>query len=149
MHQLVYFSRNRIKGTDRDLLAGMREILKTSDYNNRRDGITGSLIFDKLWFLQILEGELDCVEATYRRIQADQRHGAVTLMSTRPIFQRQFPDWSMGGLMRTVDVQEVFLSHGIGGAIDPKKLSATDVVDLALDLKAHAELKRAEIQRAG
>lgn len=148
MHQLVYFSRNQIQGTDRDLLGGMREILKASDRNNRRDGVTGSLIFDKVWFLQILEGELASVEATYRRIQGDARHGEVTLMSTRPILQRQFPDWGMGGLVRTLDVQEIFLSHGIGGAIEPAKLSAVDVVDLALDLKAHAQQKRAEVRQA-
>lgn len=148
MHQLVYYSRNAIQGTDRDQLAGMREILKVSDRNNRRDGITGSLIFDKVWFLQILEGELTDVEATYRRISADARHGDVTRMSTRPILQRQFPDWGMGGLIRTPEVQEIFLSHGIGGAIDPMKLSAASVVDLALDLKAHAESKRSEVRQA-
>jgi hypothetical protein len=148
MHQLVYYSRNVIQGTDRDQLAGMREILKVSDRNNRRDGITGSLIFDKVWFLQILEGELTDVEETYRRISRDARHGDVTRMSTRPILQRQFPDWGMGGLIRTLEVQEIFLSHGIGGAIDPKKLSAGDVVDLALDLKAHAESKRSEVRQA-
>ncbi|WP_181707613.1 BLUF domain-containing protein [Chthonobacter rhizosphaerae] len=145
MHQLIYFSRNTMSG---DLLKGLKEILGVSQRNNQRDGVTGSLIFDKVWFLQILEGNLEIIQATYKRIEKDSRHREATVMTVRPLIQRQFPDWGMGGLLRSPDVQEIFLSHGIGGEMDPRKLHAATVVDLALDLKAFDQRKRSDICKA-
>ncbi len=148
LHQLVYYSRNTVGGDDRALLAQLRNIVSVSQRNNQRDGVTGYLIFDKTWFLQILEGEQGTVIGTYRRIEKDARHGTVTLMQTRPIAARQFPNWTMGGSMRSLEVQEIYLRHGIGGAIDPTKLKGAAVLDLALELQAHELSKRAGIRAA-
>ena len=145
--QLIYYSRNTTPGGDREMLAQLREILSKSQANNGRDNVTGYLIFDKTWFVQILEGERETVQATYNRIAGDSRHGAVTVLDLREVKSRQFPSWSMGGALRTLDVQEIFLEHGIGGPIDPTRLNAQKVVDLALDLCAFDESKRA--RRAG
>ncbi len=148
IHQLVYYSRNAVSGDDRALLGQLREIVSVSQRNNQRDGITGYLIFDKTWFLQVLEGEHSAIFTTYRRIEKDSRHGTVTLMQTRPIPARQFPNWTMGGSMRSLEVQEIYLRHGIGGAIDPGKLKGATILELALDLQAHEAAKRAGVRVA-
>lgn len=57
IHQLVYYSRNTVPGGDRAMLTNLREIVSVSQRNNSRDGVTGFLIFDKTWFIQVLEGE--------------------------------------------------------------------------------------------
>ena len=75
LHQLVYYSKNQAASDDRGHLAQLREIIAVSQRNNQRDAITGYLIFDKVWFLQILEGERDKIFSTYQRIQKDPRHG--------------------------------------------------------------------------
>jgi hypothetical protein len=148
LHQLVYYSRNTVAGDDRALLNQLRKIVSVSQRNNQRDGITGYLIFDKTWFLQVLEGEHSAIFTTYRRIEQDARHGSVTLMQTRPIPARQFGNWTMGGSMFSLEVQEIYLRHGIGGTIDPTKLKGAAILDLALDLQAHEAAKRANIRAA-
>ncbi|WP_404385544.1 BLUF domain-containing protein [Caenispirillum salinarum] len=136
LHQIVYYSRNTVGGDTRTMLQSLRDIVSVSQKNNARDDITGALIFDKTWFLQVLEGDATAITRTYDRIAKDSRHGEVTLMKKGPISERRFADWSMGGTMRSPEMQEIFLNHGIAGAVDPTKLNAATVVALAQDLKA-------------
>ncbi|KMO22462.1 blue light sensor protein [Methylobacterium indicum] len=142
IHQLVYYSRNTVPGGDRAMLTNMREILSASQRNNGRDGITGFLIFDSQWFVQILEGERARVTETYNRIARDPRHAGATILNVRDVAARLFPNWTMGGAMRTPDVQEIYLGHGFGGPIDPTRLKSDQVVGLALDLQAFEESRR-------
>jgi hypothetical protein len=147
LHQLIYYSRNKAAGDDREMLRQLRDIVSVSQANNSRDEITGALIFDKHWFVQVLEGEKDRIEATYNRIGKDPRHGTITLVETRSIPHRQFGEWAMGGTMRTPEVQEIFLRHGIGGALDPTRLKGGAILALALDLKAYELQKKAAVAR--
>jgi len=133
--QLVYYSRNTLDADDRGQLKNLREILDIARAKNGANGVTGYLIFDKAYFLQILEGERAVVTATYERIKGDRRHQAITLVETREIRVRSFADWSMGAAMRSLDHQEVYLAHGIAGEIDPTKLSGSKILALAADLR--------------
>lgn len=146
IHQLVYYSRNTVQGDGRAMLTNMREILAASQRNNSRDGITGFLIFDKTWFIQILEGERAQVTETYNRIAKDTRHSTATIMNVRDVPARLFPNWTMGGAMRTPEVQEVYLQHGFGGPLEPSRLKSDQIVRLALDLQAF-EMDRRQGQR--
>lgn len=148
IHQLVYYSRNTVPGDDRAMLKNMREILAASQRNNTRDGITGFLIFDKTFFVQILEGEKAKVKETYDRIAADTRHNGTVVMNVRDVPMRSFPNWSMGGALRSPEVQEVYLENGIGGDLDPSKLKAEQILRLALDLQAFDTNKRQSLRAA-
>lgn len=117
------------------MLDMLRSILSASRRNNERDGITGFLLCDGTWFIQILEGEPASVARTYERIRGDDRHGAVSLSSMREIRRRSFPRWSMAAALRTLDHREIFLRHGISDAIDPTRLSAPTILALAMDLQ--------------
>ncbi len=90
MIQLIYASRPF--GFDEGTIAA---ILIGSRRRNERDGITGSLICRADLYLQLLEGPQEAVEATYRRIERDQRHTDVRLLSRRDVAERLFPDWAM------------------------------------------------------
>ncbi|MDP4003203.1 BLUF domain-containing protein [Methylobacterium sp. NEAU K] len=142
IHQLVYYSRNTVPGDGRAMLTNMREILSASQRNNSRDGITGFLIFDKTWFVQILEGERAMVTGTYNRIARDPRHTAAAIINVSDVEARLFPNWTMGGAMRTPEVQEIYLQHGFGGPLEPSRLKSKQIVDLALDLQAFEVAKR-------
>ena len=142
IHQLFYYSRNTVPGGDRDMLTNLRGIVAASQNNNSRDGITGFLIFDKIWFVQILEGDKPKVVETYQRIARDPRHTTATIMNVRDVQARAFPNWTMGGAMRTAEMQGIYLQHGIGGAIEPGRLKSTQILDLALDLQAFESAKR-------
>jgi hypothetical protein len=146
IHQLVYYSRNTVPGNDRAMLTNMREILSASQRNNSRDGITGFLIFDKTWFVQILEGARANVTETYNRIGRDTRHSGTTIINVRDVPTRLFPNWTMGGAMRTLEVTEIYLQHGFGTTLEPARLKSEQVIRLALDLQEY-EVTRREGQR--
>ena len=91
MYQLTYIStaRRDLVGTDLD------HILGVSRKNNRRDAISGLLIYDGVRFLQALEGEKGSVEAAFLRIKADTRHRAAVMLSLREVPDREFGQWDM------------------------------------------------------
>jgi len=63
---------------------------------NRTLGVTGLLVCDGQYFLQILEGEREVVETLYARIRQDPRHHQVVTLVAEPIRARYFAQWSMG-----------------------------------------------------
>lgn len=91
MFQLAYISSSPTP-VDRALLD---TILAVSRRNNARVGVTGLLVSGGRRFLQVLEGPEQAVLTTYARIQADDRHRALVMLSAKPIERRAFGDWSM------------------------------------------------------
>ncbi len=88
LRQLLYASSCGI-GVDVD------RIVQQSRHNNAVDGITGLLWHDAGRFLQILEGPVSGVTATFARIAADPRHRDVRILSDRQVDAREFGYWSM------------------------------------------------------
>lgn len=115
MIQIVYISTAR-----GDVRVERGHILLTSRRNNERDGVTGLLYDDGVRFLQVLEGEMDRVDATFARIKADPRHRAVVVLSRRPVEAREFGEWAMASLAPGVEASEVMARVGrlVSGASD-------------------------------
>ena len=70
-------------------------ILATSRRNNARDGLTGLLYTNGKRFLQVLEGDPANVERALARIDADPRHRAMVVLSSRDVSAREFGAWAM------------------------------------------------------
>jgi hypothetical protein len=115
MIQIVYISTAR-----GDTHVERGHILLTSRRNNERDGITGLLYDDGVRFLQVLEGEMEQVDAAFARIKVDPRHRAVVVLSRRAIDVREFGDWAMASLTPGVEAGEVMDRVGrlVAGASD-------------------------------
>lgn len=64
--------------------------------HNKRNSITGMLLFHKGHFLQVLEGEPNDVMITYQRICNDTRHSEIRLLLEQSTKDRHFPTWLMG-----------------------------------------------------
>lgn len=92
--------------------------------------------------MQILEGDKTSVTETYQRVARDPRHTTASIMNVRDVQDRAFPNWTTGGVIRTPEMQEVYLQHGIGGAIGPSRLKSTQVLDLVLGLQGFERAKR-------
>jgi len=88
--QLIYASQPF--GFDDAMLNG---ILSDARRCNERDDITGALVCRADLYLQYLEGEGTAVEATFNRIERDNRHLEVTRLVSAPITARLFPTWAM------------------------------------------------------
>lgn len=91
VYTLTYESVAAKKMDNEDML----QLLEKSRANNKRDGITGCLIYYRGGFIQVLEGEKSKVLATYEKIKADERHKEVHMFSEDHNVQRSFPNWGM------------------------------------------------------
>jgi len=134
LFRLIYHSENHLGVADGKMIGDLNTILDASNRNNEQAGITGALIFDSLWFIQVLEGNRDTVAATLRRISADDRHDNVTVMDARPIAERQFTNWWMGLALLRGDSGGLYARHGLGTRLDPRTMTGEQTVALALDL---------------
>lgn len=92
LYRLVYISHPSVVVTTEII----GRILRVSRTNNARDGITGVLLYATDFFVQLLEGAPEQVEACYARIERDSVHDVAMKLSVAGVPQRSFPDWSMG-----------------------------------------------------
>jgi hypothetical protein len=90
--QIAYVSAAS-RDTDADVLT---TILTAARRNNRRDGITGLLLFGNWLFFQILEGERSVVAECFSRVERDDRHSGITLLREAEVARRAFSGWTMG-----------------------------------------------------
>jgi len=132
--RLVYHSENHLGANGDRMIPKLNAIMDASVRNNARNAVTGALLFDTLWFLQILEGDRDAVSATLRRIIADERHSDVTIMDARPVAERRFERWSMGLAMLRSDNAALLQRYGLGARLDPRRMTGDQAVALACDL---------------
>ncbi|MCG2586032.1 BLUF domain-containing protein [Massilia sp. TS11] len=91
INQLVYLSQSTRKMSAEDL----NEILRVAKENNQRLDVTGSLFYNGGWFLQVLEGPLDKINALYKKIERDPRHKNSRILYNEPAKFRTFTRWSM------------------------------------------------------
>jgi Sensors of blue-light using FAD len=92
MLSLVYVSSATRNFSEPDLVA----LLKQSQENNARLGITGMLLHKDGNFIQVLEGPDEAVNRLFETINSDERHQGTIRLLDRQVEQREFPDWSMG-----------------------------------------------------
>jgi hypothetical protein len=76
--------------------AELRQLLEVSRRNNASRGVTGMLLYVERSFFQVLEGDKDAVDATFKIISTDPRHTRVTQIIREPLARRQFGEWTMG-----------------------------------------------------
>ncbi len=77
--------------------SSFNEILSTSQTNNSKDNITGALIYRPDLYIQFLEGPVDSVDQTYKRIEKDKRHGDIHKLAEATTDRRLFTSWAMRG----------------------------------------------------
>lgn len=96
MRQIFYVSRAALGMNE----ATLRPILFISQQNNRRQDVTGCLMFSGQHFAQILEGDAGVLNELVRTISADRRHSNVVVLADRDSDTRLHPEWSMGFLYK-------------------------------------------------
>ena len=73
----------------------LHSLLKSSQEKNRKNGLTGLLIYDEGKFFQWIEGHPDSLAKTWDDIQRDPRHTDIQLMGNQSVPVRFFGDWDM------------------------------------------------------
>lgn len=133
--RVTYFSRMCLNRTSRS--RSIARIVGRSVADNRRNGVTGALIYDDRWFAQILEGAEPALSATFERILRDPRHRDISLVEMRPIARRCLADFAMIGLPRTKDNDGLFRHYGGDGPFDPREMRADRLTDLIEAVVGH------------
>ncbi len=123
LHRIVYYSRNRLLGAPEAIADQIRSILALSQRNNAPVGVTGALMFNSGCFAQVLEGPQAAIEATFERIQQDERHSDVSLLDFSSTPHRFFPNWSMAFVGASHADRAAFAQIGPQSGFDPSKMT--------------------------
>ena len=99
--------------------------------HNRAAGITGLLVFDAGYYVQVLEGPAGAVDATLARIRRDPRHEEMDLVLDTPIDARSFGRWALA----SIDLRA--------------PAASVDIADLAEDLADFLARVDADRERTG
>ena len=91
LQELVYTSVPDIHAEPDDV----KDILDSSERNNKAYEITGLLLYDGERYIQILEGAPEKVDMMFKTISADKRHVDVELLHKGPVLGRSFQNWRM------------------------------------------------------
>lgn len=89
---VLYVSRERRPMSEHEIA----NLLERTRRFNKLNGITGCLLHQDGWFMQMLEGSPDNVSELFEIIRHDPRHYGIRLIIEGPVQKRFFPEWSMG-----------------------------------------------------
>lgn len=76
-------------------LLSLAQILGVSDANNRRDHLTGVLLFHRGQFMQAIEGQRTDLDRLIRRLKRDPRHSNLRFLTDGPIGARRHGEAAM------------------------------------------------------
>jgi diguanylate cyclase (GGDEF)-like protein len=89
---LLYISQANTEMDEQSLM----QIIKVSRENNQPVGLTGCLLYQDGYFMQLLEGRREDVLKLMERVSLDPRHKNVQIVAQGNEQRRLFVDWSMG-----------------------------------------------------
>jgi hypothetical protein len=132
--RLIYASRVREPGRG-DFSELVRTILLKSIHNNRIAAITGFLVTGEGGFLQLLEGPSREVDSTFERIQRDDRHADIKVISQGVVERRLFRDWNMAQ-HHVVAADQIVLAKAALTAFTPEVLDEARALSILTTLGA-------------
>jgi hypothetical protein len=116
----------------------VKDIVRSSQRNNAKVGVTGALMLSNGIFLQCLEGDHLAVNALYHRILLDNRHTQPAVLNFAEIQQRLFTGWAMGLVTTTETNQKVFLKYSPQAEFDPYHIRPAALDMLFAEMVEHA-----------
>jgi len=140
--RLVYISRLHDNFTDSYFLEQLNDILTVSTRHNQAEDITGALILDSRWFIQVLEGPRDKVWNLFKKIEQDPRHTSVIPIDISMVPGRHFGQWWMGCAERNAGNEAIFARYLRGGEFEPDKMLTIELLSLLIELSEQG-LRRA------
>jgi len=92
MFQLIYTSSIKDCLHERSL----KKLSKDFAISNKQRNITGILLSHNGMLMQVLEGEENVVRDLMSKIEHDDRHSGLMILTERHLDKREFENWSMG-----------------------------------------------------
>lgn len=102
-----------------------RKILLNAQTKNNDLGITGMLVFNQKYFLQVLEGDRSALNQLYIKIAKDPRHRNLEILCVEEMPTRDYADWSMGYAAPTTLIRSLFMKYGVTAEFNPYKMNTS------------------------
>jgi hypothetical protein len=131
--RLVYFSKNKMP-TDGSVAVQLKQILASAIKNNVHLAVTGGLVFNRNYFMQVLEGDRSTVTKLFTTISGDTRHDQIELMDVKDARERLFGAWSMGFASTPELIKELWAKIDFQGEFNPKLLTGDQIVKIIFEL---------------
>jgi len=146
IERLIYASR-WTPGLIADVDEAVRGIVAVSVFNNRRDDITGLLVVEEGWFVQVLEGSSPRIGLVMDRILQDRRHMDVKLLGVGLTRSREFGDWNMAAARPGSEAAPLLTELGMAARFNGHRLDGSQA--LALLIAVGDAQRRKERRLAG
>ena len=91
LHQIIYVSKATQAFTDLQVA----EMANRFAMNNAKLELSGVLLYESGYFLQLLEGEKFNLYHAFKTIRDDDRHSQIEIISDGEIAERMFFKWNM------------------------------------------------------
>ena len=114
----------------------LESILKVARNRNEVRDLTGMLVFDHQYFLQVIEGGREAVSLLLGKLFADTRHKDLVVLELDEIPQRSFADWSMEFAPAAAINKTVLLRNGISSHFNPYSLSKAGAFNVLTEMRA-------------
>jgi hypothetical protein len=134
LFRLAYYSTNLVKKSADPNRSELRKIVLAAGINNRKQGITGGLMFNRDYFGQVLEGERSAVSALFCQIAQDPRHRSVVIVEASGADKRLFQHWSMGLAEQTRTAELLNRKFGFARGFDPTAMNANSFVKYVFEM---------------
>ena len=132
LYRLIYAS----EAADDLTPDSVQALLDNARRRNRLRDISGMLVFDSRYFLQVIEGGREAVSLLLGTLCADTRHTDVRLLELDEITQRAFADWSMEFVPAAAINKTVLLRNGVSSHFDPHSLSKAGALHVLTEMRA-------------
>jgi hypothetical protein len=134
LFRLAYYSTNLIRRSIDPQRSELRKLVLTAGVNNRKQGITGGLMFNPDYFGQVLEGDRFAVSALFCPIAQDPRHRSVVIVEASPTDKRIFQHWSMGLAEQTQTAETLNRKFGFAHGFNPTEMNADSFLTYVFEM---------------
>jgi len=132
--RLTYISRYNTKNANIELA----RILEQARRNNERKGITGVLVMNESYFLQVIEGARPVINKLLRKLVNDERHFDLEVIDCIAVEERHWNKWSMKYLTISDQSKEYF-KYSASNEFKPYLMSASQITMFIEKLSALQE----------
>lgn len=144
LSRLVFYGRTNVKIGES---AGMiRSILAAASEYSPASGLTGGLVFNERFIMEVVEGAREQVSKRLHLLFEDPRIEELTVLAVTTIDKRVFDGWAVGYAGRTIDAERLYLKYSPTVDINPTMMSAAALLDFVREFCA---LDTLYVQRTG
>ena len=114
-------------------------ILEQAQRNNERNGITGALVINDNYFLQVIEGARPVINNLLKKLIEDKRHYSLQIIECCEIEERRWNKWSMKYLTANDQNKEYVLKYSASNEFNPYLMSTSQITMFIDELSKRQE----------